>query len=239
MSLGSNQREWGKNKDVTFVEVGRRAGVDKSVAESAVREMWSTFGSRACSGERQELLLSCGKLTAEGKKYWFIPKPIHAETVPGRDCLRLPSGAKPIPNKSEREGIGGRSDYGDQKQSSAPPLVCVGSATEARRKTADYPPTALQQEEQSAVKPAIMKRAATGQSGQTRRQETVSLSRGGTREEKQLTRSQSSSCLPVKLTRDLETSSQWPKENKVSSPRPSLLLPLSLILFLPLSAFFP
>ncbi|EKX49373.1 hypothetical protein GUITHDRAFT_104905 [Guillardia theta CCMP2712] len=101
MSLGSNQREWGKSKDVSFVEVARRAGVDKSVAESAVREMWSTFGSRACSGERQELLLSCGKLMAEGKKYWFIPKPIHAETVPGRDCLRLPSGAIRIPNKKQ------------------------------------------------------------------------------------------------------------------------------------------
>lgn len=38
---------------------------------------------------QQELLLSSGKLVVKDSKFYFVPKPIQADTIQGKDCLAL------------------------------------------------------------------------------------------------------------------------------------------------------
>ena len=89
--MGSNQREWATVKEVSYLEVGQRCGVDKGVVEAALNDMWHKFGAmcEAQPSMQQELLLSTGKLVVKDSKFYFVPKPIQADTIPGKDSLAL------------------------------------------------------------------------------------------------------------------------------------------------------
>ena len=39
--------------------------------------------------QAHELLLSSGKLVVKENKFYFVPKPVQADTIPGKDCLAL------------------------------------------------------------------------------------------------------------------------------------------------------
>ncbi len=89
--MGANENEWATLKEISYLEVATRCGVDKSVAEAALRDIWHKFGSDCAQqpSETHELLLSSGKLLVKENKFYFVPKPIQSETIPGKDCLIL------------------------------------------------------------------------------------------------------------------------------------------------------
>jgi len=89
--MGSNQREWATLKEVSYLEIGQRCGVDTAVVEAALHDIWHKFGAmcEAQPSSPQELLLSSGKLVVKDLKFYFVPKPIQAETIPGKDSLAL------------------------------------------------------------------------------------------------------------------------------------------------------
>ena len=44
-NMGSNQNEWATLKDISYLDIGQRCGVDKTVAEAALLDMWHKFGA--------------------------------------------------------------------------------------------------------------------------------------------------------------------------------------------------
>jgi len=84
--MGANENEWATLKEISYLEVATRCGVDKSVAEAALRDIWHKFGSDCAQqpSETHELLLSSGKLLVKENKFYFVPKPIQSETIPAR-----------------------------------------------------------------------------------------------------------------------------------------------------------
>ena len=111
--MGSNQAEWASMREMSYLEIGAAVGLDKAVAEAAVLDIWHQFGAScnapasslkgqaattylralpAAPSNRgtQELLLACGRLVVKNGKYSFVPKPVQADSIPGKDCLALP-----------------------------------------------------------------------------------------------------------------------------------------------------
>ena len=71
------------------------------MAEAALLDIWHKFAANAAAdpAKARELLLSTGKLVMKENKFYFVPKPIQADTVPGKDCLAL--------TKTFQEDLGG------------------------------------------------------------------------------------------------------------------------------------
>jgi hypothetical protein len=89
--MGANESEWAHVKDISYLDIAHRCALDRSVVEAALSDIWHKFAETCLQDPSSvhELLLATGKLVVKENKFFFVPKPIQADTVPGKDCLAL------------------------------------------------------------------------------------------------------------------------------------------------------